>query len=165
MSDAQLREDGPAAARPVVRPPILLVAAILAGLAMDHLVPLPFRLPRDDSILHRSIPAVVIFIGLAIAVAGIRSFVRMGTPVPGNRPTLTLVTTGIHALSRNPIYVGMLVLYVGIGIALRSSWTVVLAPVVAAVIRYAVVAREEAYLEQRFGDEYRAYRSKVRRWL
>jgi protein-S-isoprenylcysteine O-methyltransferase Ste14 len=99
------------------------------------------------------------------AAAGIRDFFRAGTPVPTNGPTRALVTTGIHGWSRNPVYAGMFLVYGGIGMAPRSPWTLVLMLPLALTIRYGVVAREEAYLAQRFGDGYRAYLSRVRRWL
>jgi protein-S-isoprenylcysteine O-methyltransferase Ste14 len=75
------------------------------------------------------------------------------------------VTTGIHGWSRNPIYLGMFLVYIGIGIAVRSPSIVILTLPLALIIRYVVVAREEAYLERRFGDTYRAYKARVRRWL
>ena len=77
----------------------------------------------------------------------------------------TLVTTGIHGSSRNPIYVGMFLFYAGIGVAARIPWVPVLAVPLAVTMRYGVVAREEAYLEQRFGDAYREYKARVLRWL
>jgi protein-S-isoprenylcysteine O-methyltransferase Ste14 len=76
-----------------------------------------------------------------------------------------LVTSGIHGWSRNPIYVGMSLVYGGIAIAARSPWAFVLALPLAIVMRYFVVAREEAYLERCFGDVYRDYKARVRRWL
>jgi protein-S-isoprenylcysteine O-methyltransferase Ste14 len=76
-----------------------------------------------------------------------------------------LVTTSIHGWSRNPIYVGMLLLYAGIGIAARGPWVFILARPLVIILRYGVVAREEAYLERRFGDAYRNYKARVRRWL
>jgi protein-S-isoprenylcysteine O-methyltransferase Ste14 len=85
--------------------------------------------------------------------------------VPTNEPTRALVTTGVHGWTRNPIYLGMLLLYLGIGMAARSAWTLILAPPLALTLRYGVVAREEAYLERRFGDAYAAYKARVRRWL
>jgi protein-S-isoprenylcysteine O-methyltransferase Ste14 len=75
------------------------------------------------------------------------------------------VTTGIHGWLRNPIYVGMFLVYAGIGIAVRSPWILVLAIPLAIAIRYGVVAREEAYLERRFGEAYQEYKTRVRRWL
>ena len=103
--------------------------------------------------------------GVAVMAAGARSFSRAGTPVPSNQPVRALVTTGVHGWSRNPIYVGMLLLYAGIGIAARSPWVLILALPLILILRYGVIAREEAYLERRFGDAYRAYKAHVRRWL
>ena len=107
----------------------------------------------------------LILIGVAIVAAGVRNFSRAATPVPSNQPVRALVTTGIHGWSRNPIYVGMFLLYAGIGIAARSPWVLILALPLVIILRYGVVAREEAYLERRFGDAYRDYKARVRRWL
>ena len=76
-----------------------------------------------------------------------------------------LVTSGIHGWSRNPIYVGMFLVYIGIGIGVRSPWIVILTLPLAIILRDGVVAREEAYLERRFGDTYRGYKARVRRWV
>lgn len=75
------------------------------------------------------------------------------------------MTTGIHAWSRNPIYLGMFLVYGGIGIAARSPSTLILTLPLAITMRYGVIAREEAYLEGRFGNAYRDYKARVRRWL
>jgi protein-S-isoprenylcysteine O-methyltransferase Ste14 len=107
----------------------------------------------------------LILIGVAIVAAGVRNFSRAATPVPSNQPVRALVTTGIHGWSRNPIYGGMFLLYAGIGMAARSPWILVLALPLVIIVRYGVVAREEAYLERRFGDTYRDYTARVRRWL
>src|SRR5918999_492078 len=101
----------------------------------------------------------IILIGVAIVAAGVRNFTRADTPVPSNQPVRALVTTGIHGWSRNPIYVGMFLLYAGIGIAALSPWVLVLALPLVVILRYGVVAREETYLERRFGDAYRDYRA------
>ena len=148
-----------------VRPPILLVAALLLGFAMDHLLPLPVSIPRGGDLIHKLIPGALIALGIALAAAGIRNFARAATPVSGNEPVRTLATTGVHGWSRNPIYVGMLSLYLGIGVVVRSTWILLLTTLIVIVLRYAVIAREEKYLEQRFGDPYRDYKARVRRWL
>jgi protein-S-isoprenylcysteine O-methyltransferase Ste14 len=151
----------------VARPPLLFIAALLLGFGLDHLLPLSFPISRIG--LAHSISAVIagslFLFGIAAFAAGIRNFARAATPVQGTRPTRALVTTGIHGWSRNPIYLGMFFAYVGIGIAVRSPWILILTLPLAITIRYGVVAREEAYLERRFGDAYRAYKARVRRWL
>lgn len=146
------------------RPPLLFLAVVLLGHVLDHLLPRPFVVPGGD-VVPWSVGGLIILIGLALIATGISNFARAETPVPTNRPTRNLVTTGIHAWSRNPIYVGMFLVYVGIGIAARSAWTVLLTLPLAFTIRYGVIAREEAYLERRFGEVYRDYKTRVPRWL
>ena len=96
---------------------------------------------------------------------GIRNFSRAATPVPTNEPTRVLVTNGIHGWTRNPIYLGMFLIYGGIGVAAQNTWILVLTLPLAILIRYGVVAREEAYLERRFSNAYLDYKQRVRRWL
>jgi protein-S-isoprenylcysteine O-methyltransferase Ste14 len=148
----------------IARPPLLFLTALLLGLVSDRLLPLPFPVPGID-LVHWMIGGSLILIGLALAAAGIRNFSRAGTPVPTNEPTRALVTTGIHGWTRNPIYLGMFLVYAGIGIAVRSPSILILTLPLAIAIRYGVVAREEAYLERRFGDTYRDYKARVRRWV
>ena len=148
----------------IARPPVLFLAALLLGLAADRLLLVPFAVPATD-VAALVVAAFLIVIGVAFAAAGIRDFSRAATPVPTNQPTRALVTTGIHGWSRNPIYVGMFLIYGAIGIAARSPWMLILTLPLAIAIRYGVVAREEAYLERRFGGAYRDYKARVRRWL
>jgi protein-S-isoprenylcysteine O-methyltransferase Ste14 len=148
----------------IARPPLLFLAALFVGLALDYLLPSPFALPEANLLLW-IIAGSLILIGLALFAAGIRNFLLAGTPVPTNEPTRALATTGIHGWTRNPIYLGMFLIYGGAGVAARSPWILILTLPLAITIRYGVVAREEAYLERRFGDAYREYKARVRRWL
>ena len=148
----------------IARPPLLFLAALLLGLASDHLLPSPFAVAEGDW-GHGIIAGALIVIGLTLAATGIRNFSRAATPVPTNQPTRALVTTGIHGWTRNPIYLGLFLLYGGVGVAARSPWSLILTLPLALTIRHGVVAREEAYLERRFGDAYRDYKARVRRWL
>ena len=148
----------------IVRPGPLFLAALLLGLASDRLLPRPFAVPGTD-LVRRMAGGSVILVGLVLAAAGIRSFSRAATPVRSKEPTRALVTTGIYGWTRNPIHLGMFLVYGGIGIAARSPWTLILTLPLAITIRYGVVAREERYLEAKFGAAYRAYKASVRRWL
>jgi protein-S-isoprenylcysteine O-methyltransferase Ste14 len=148
----------------ITRPPFLYIGCLILGLALEHLLPLRLDLP-GAAVMQWTAVGGLILIGVAIVAAGVRNFSRAATPVPSNQPVRALVTTGIHGWSRNPIYVGMFLLYTGIGIAARSPWVLVLALPLIVILRYGVVAREERYLEQRFGDAYRDYKARVRRWL
>jgi protein-S-isoprenylcysteine O-methyltransferase Ste14 len=153
-----------ATASVIARPPFLFLACLILGLVLDRVAPLPLDL-TEIALTGWTAGSVLIAIGVAIFASGIRNFSRAGTPVPSTRPVSTLVTTGIHGRSRNPIYVGMFLIYAGIGLAAPSPWILILTLPLAITIRYGVVAREETYLEQRFGDPYRDYKARVRRWL
>jgi protein-S-isoprenylcysteine O-methyltransferase Ste14 len=148
----------------IARPPLLFLAALLIGFVLDRLLRLPFPVLGID-LVQWIFGGSLILIGLVLAATGIRNFSRAGTPLRSIHPTRALVTTGIHGWSRNPIYLGMYLLYGGIGVAAQSPWILILTLPLAITIRYGVVAREEAYLERRFGDAYRDYKARVRRWL
>jgi protein-S-isoprenylcysteine O-methyltransferase Ste14 len=148
----------------IARPPLLFLAALLLGFIWDRLLPLPFGVPGTD-LVRWIIGGSLLLIGLALAAAGIRNFSQAGTPVRGYKPTRALVTTGIHGWSRNPIYLGMFLVYGGIGVVAHSPWVLMITLPLAITIRYGVIAREETYLELRFGDAYRNYKARVRRWL
>ena len=148
----------------IARPPLLFLAALLLGFVSDRLLPLPFPVPTID-LVRWIIADSLILIGLTLFAAGIRNFSQSRTPVPTNEPTRALVTTGTHGWTRNPIYLGMFLVYGGVGIAVRSPSILILTLPLAIAIRYGVVAREEAYLERRFGDTYRDYKARVRRWV
>ena len=162
-STDQQANDAPVA-RGIARPPLLYLACLFLGLVLDRMLPLPLILP-EAALIRWPVGGGLVVVGLVIMAAGIRNFSRADTPVPSNQPVRALVTTGIHAWSRNPIYVGMFLIYAGIGMAARSPWVLVLALPLLIILHYVVVAREEAYLERRFGDSYRDYKARVRRWL
>ncbi len=104
-------------------------------------------------------------VALALFAWAIATIMRAGSNVPTNRPTISIVDTGPYRFTRNPIYLGMMLALVGLAIAFDSLWPLVTLVPFALVIRYGVVAREEAYLERKFGEVYRRYRARVRRWL
>jgi len=167
MSSISQRGGDRETARAIARPPFLFLGALLLGFVSDHLLPLPFPVSRIGPAhwISAVIAGSLILTGIGVFAAGIRNFSSAATPVQGTKPTRALVTTGIHGWSRNPIYLGMFLVYGGIGIAVRSPWILILALPLAITMRYGVVAREEVYLERRFGDAYRDYKARVRRWL
>jgi protein-S-isoprenylcysteine O-methyltransferase Ste14 len=165
LAGSQLEDTGTAGV--IARPPLIFLAVLMLGFVMDHLVPLRFPISRIGSAhwISAMIAGAMVLIGLGLASAGIRNLTRAATPVPTTQPAQALVRTGIHGYTRNPIYLGMFLVYAGIGLIVRSPWILNLMLPLALTIRYGVVRREEAYLERRFGDAYRAYKSRVRRWL
>ena len=103
--------------------------------------------------------------GGALIVIGERAFKRVGTNVKPWRPTLALATAGIYSHLRNPMYVGAMLLLAGIAVALASDWLAILLVPTALLLHFGVVRREERYLEAKFGETYRQYKERVRRWL
>jgi protein-S-isoprenylcysteine O-methyltransferase Ste14 len=148
----------------IARPPLLFLGALLLGFVADRLLPVPIAVLASGPI-RWLVAGSLILAGLGLFAAGIGNFSAAATPIPTNEPTRALVTTGIHGWTRNPIYLGMFLVYGGIGIAARSPWTLILMLPLAIAIRYGVVAREERYLETKFGATYRIYRASARRWL
>jgi protein-S-isoprenylcysteine O-methyltransferase Ste14 len=154
--------DTPATAQVMIRPPLAWALAVVAGFALGWLVPLPF-LPADLPAGWSG--ALVFVLALALAIWAIATIVRAGSNVPTNRPTTTIVESGPYRFTRNPIYLGMFGGQIGLAIAFDNLWLLLMLAPFALVIRYGVVAREEAYLERTFGDPYSGYRLRVRRWL
>ena len=116
--------------------------------------------------LFRSVFGIVLML-FAVAVAGLinATFKRAGTAIEPWKPTSNIVTTGFYAWSRNPIYTGFCVFNIGLGISLNNLW-VFLSFIPGAVLVYFIaIVREEAYLEEKFGEEYLAYKRQVRRWI
>ena len=149
-------------AQVIIRPPLAWGLAVIAGLALNWLVTLPFlpaALPADW------LGAVVFVLALALFAWAIVTITRAGSSVPTNRPTTALVESGPYRFTRNPIYLGMFLGLIGVAIAFDNFWLLMMLVPFALVIRYGVVVREEAYLERKFGNVYRGYRSRVRRWL
>ncbi len=148
--------------RVLVRPPLAWGLAVVAGLGLGWLVPLRF-LPAG--VPARWLGAAVFAIALALFCWAIATITRAGSNVPSTLPTTTIVANGPYRFGRNPIYLGMCLALIGLAIAFGDLWLLVMLVPFWLVIRFGVVAREEAYLERRFGDTYRDYRARVRRWL
>jgi protein-S-isoprenylcysteine O-methyltransferase Ste14 len=148
----------------IAPPPLIATAAVVAGLFFDRTLPME-GLSNTLSLWPRLVLGfVVAMAGGALVLAGERRFRAAGTNVQPWKPALKLATDGVYARLRNPMYVGLILLTGGIGIALASEWTLVLLVPMTLILHYGVVLREERYLERKFGEEYRRYKAKVPRW-
>jgi protein-S-isoprenylcysteine O-methyltransferase Ste14 len=146
----------------VIRPPIALALAAALGTAASWLYPLPF-VPAP--VPAGWVGATVFAIAFLIAAWAIVTMRRAGTRFETHRPATRIVGTGPYRFTRNPIYIGMFLALGGLAIGLDNLWLVAALVPFYAVIRYGVVAREEAYLERKFGNGYLDYKARVRRWL
>jgi len=146
---------------PMVHPPIVALIFIVIAYFLGRFVPLPF-----------SVPAVVRYIGLAMTLVGfllgIASFLefsRARTTLDPHGSVKQVVTSGIYRFTRNPIYLGFLLMVIGLPLNSGLYWGLVLAPFHVLAMNRLVIQQEEAYLTKKFGKEYTSYTARVRRWL
>jgi protein-S-isoprenylcysteine O-methyltransferase Ste14 len=144
-----------------VPPPAYYLAAFLIGVALELIFPTSW--PSTGA----RIAASLIAGGAWLALDGTATvfFRRAGTSMIPMNPTTALVTAGPYRVTRNPMYVGMAFIYVALAFAFGVMWALVFLPAVIVMVDRFVIAREEPYLERKFGQPYRDYKARVRRWL
>jgi protein-S-isoprenylcysteine O-methyltransferase Ste14 len=144
-----------------ILPPLVYLAGLAVGHVTNRWLPVD-ALPVDAGWITG---AILFGVGLGLIASAMVNFTRSGTTIRPDRASTSLVIAGPYKFTRNPMYVGMAIAYLGLAIADRSLASLILLPVVLLVIRRAVIAHEEAFLERRFGCAYTDYKKKVRRWL
>lgn len=144
-----------------IPPPLIYVGLFLVGIVLQWLFPLP-ALP---AFVGRTAGVLCIAIGAGLCLWSIGIFRRAATSLMPTKPSTALVIVGPYRLMRNPMYLGLLMVYLGVALMLQVTWALVLTPVVVGVVQRQVIVREERYLAAIFGEEYRAYKSRVRRWV
>ena len=144
----------------LLRPPIIFLSAILLGIALNRVWPLPF-MPSTLGLLGPvvTVGAVLLFL------LSLREFRAAGTSVRGTQRTTTIVRTGPYRFSRNPIYVSFALLVLGLSLWLNDLWLLVTLVPAVGFIAAIVIPREERFLERNFHDDYSSYQATVRRWL
>ncbi len=108
---------------------------------------------------------ILAFLGVLLMAGGILQFITAGTNVPTNQPAIDIVDTGLYSMTRNPIYIGMITLTLGLSFAFNAPALLVTLGIAIPVLRYGVIAKEEEYLSDKFGAEYDDYRERVGRWF
>ncbi len=148
--------------RTLVLPPAPYAAALFGGWWLDrHYVSLPW----DAGDVSRPLGWLLLGTGLGLFLWTLWTFRRHRTTVNPYAGASTLCTEGPFRFSRNPIYVGDWLLLAGGTLLLNTWWAWIFAPLIWLTIRYGVIRHEEAHLEAKFGDAYRAYKARVRRWI
>jgi protein-S-isoprenylcysteine O-methyltransferase Ste14 len=141
--------------------PVLLVIAILITVAFQRFIPLPFLPSLPSKILG----AIMVIGGLSLGMPAFRGMLKAKTSPNPHRPTNTLVFEGTYRITRNPMYLSMLMIYAGISTFLQNPWFILFLPILAWLFTSWVIIPEEKYLEQKFGQEYLSFKSRVRRWI
>jgi protein-S-isoprenylcysteine O-methyltransferase Ste14 len=142
-------------------PPLIYLSGLFAAFALEAVVPSP-DVPRAIAV------ALIVGVVVAVIVLDARAavlFRKSRTGIAPWHPTRQLVTHGPYRISRNPMYLGMAMAYTGLVVAFGLLWGLALLPLVVVVMDRAVIRREEAYLEMKYGDDYLRYKNSVRRWL
>jgi protein-S-isoprenylcysteine O-methyltransferase Ste14 len=145
----------------LILPPLLYVLALAVGFLVQWLAPRAIV----SSNAGYWIGGILLVSGVFLAIWGRRVMERAGTNVNPTLPSTALVATGPFLFSRNPLYVALTLIYVGLALLANALWVLVLIVPVLLILHYGVVRREERYLEARFADAYREYRSRVRRYV
>ncbi len=163
--DRKLQVDA-ASVSPVMRvpPPWAFILMYLAGVALQRILPMGIRSPELTWII-RVAGFVFVVVGIAFAASALGIFRKAKTTtVPFATPS-TLVISGPYRFTRNPMYVGLTLIYLGVAGTRNEIWPVVLLPLLLAYINFLVIPVEEKNLRGVFGDTYKAYGTRVRRWL
>lgn len=145
-------------------PPLVFLGTLLVGLALGHLLGNP-RVPILTYDLQNLLGWLGIVLGTGTLLSANGLFRQHGTHARPWKPSASLVTEGVFRWTRNPMYLGMALIYAGIALVADSLVALLLLIPLVFVIQREVIAREEAYLEAKFGERYRVYRDSVRRWI
>ncbi len=148
---------------PVI-PPVLFGAAIGLAYLLRWLVPVRLVPPLLEPEAAWAGSAIGL-VGLAFGGWALFAFFRARTTPHPNHPVSALVTSGPYGLSRNPMYVGVSGFMAGLALIANTLWLLAVLPPVWILLRRLVIDREEAYLERKFGEDYRVFAARTRRWL
>jgi protein-S-isoprenylcysteine O-methyltransferase Ste14 len=146
-----------------VPPPLFYVLTFFVAVLIQK------RIPIDDAFFHvkaiKAAGVIFLIIALFFLLRSLRQFFLTKNTIILIRPASSLQTTGIYAITRNPMYVGLAILYLGVTCFIGNWWNLILLPFLILIVQEYIIKREEKYLELEFGSEYEAYKNKVRRWL
>jgi protein-S-isoprenylcysteine O-methyltransferase Ste14 len=155
----------PTTSRPtaVPWPPLLIAAVVVIGWLAGRLYPL--RWPGLDDLAARLVGYALGAAGIALMVWALVTLHRAGTTFEPHRGADKLVTDGPFAWRRNPIYLAHVLILLGLAQLTYNLWFAILAPAYALAVFWLAILPEERHLEERFGEEYRAYAARTRRWF
>ena len=146
---------------PMVHPPFVALLFIVLAYILGRFVPLPF----NALVILRYVGLILTSIGFLLGIGAFLEFRKARTTVDPHGSTRQLVTSGIYRFTRNPIYLGFLLMVIGLPLSSGLYWGIAMAPLYLITMNRLVIEREERYLETKFKNAYTNYTSRVRRWL
>ena len=149
----------------IMLPPVIFAVALGITAGLDWLLPIHFIPLCRDWAWNAWLGLGLLVSGTGLGLAGIVEFRRARTNISPHLPALRLVTSGIYRLTRNPMYLGMLVLFAGLIVLFGLEPGLIIWPVFALILHHGVVRREEEYLLAKFGQPYRELLERSRRWI
>ena len=145
----------------IAPPPLIFLCFLAAGYYINRLYPIP--------VMERPLGVIIagIFIVYACLTAGLAFYymIKTGTNVDVRKPTKAIVTVGVYSYTRNPMYLSMVILLIAFTFLANALWIAISIPFFIVIMQKGVIEREEAYLENKFGEEYLRYKNRVRRWI
>lgn len=146
-----------------IPPPLIYIAVFLTAVLIQRFVPL------NNSFFFTAASKVIgsamLLIGLIFNIPALRQFFKTKNTLIAIKPANSLQTSGIYSVSRNPMYISLLFFYIGLSFLIGNWWNFILFPLLILIVQEYVIKREEKYLVRKFGEEYIAYKTKVRRWV
>lgn len=144
-----------------IHPPVVALTFIVIAYFLTRFIPMPFVAPM----LLQNIGLAMTFVGFLLGVGALLEFRKARTTLDPHGSVNHLVASGIYRFTRNPIYLGFLLMVIGLPLNSGSYWGIVMAPFYIMAMTRLVIQHEEKYLEKKFKNQYTDYRSRVRRWL
>lgn len=145
----------------IAPPPRIYLGGLTIGIILHLIKPISL-LPQNLSL---PIGVVFILVGVILVVTSFQVLRNANTNIDVREPVMDIVTSGPYRFSRNPIYLAMTILFIGIGILVNSLWILIILVPIIFVMEFGVIAREEKYLARKFGDKYTRYKTQVRKWI
>lgn len=147
--------------KPITKPPYLYLGFLVAGIILHFIMPLAIF---DRFWVGLAVGLPLVLAGALLITWAVRALLAARV-VPRFKPVENIVSGGPYGYTRNPMYLAFTLIYAGIALAVNSYWPLILLPFLLVLMHYGVIRREEHYLEERFGEKYRVYRGRVRRWI
>jgi len=145
-----------------IKPPILFLAFLILGVALRFIIKFPIF---SQSAIGYVTGGLLIILGVLLAGWAVKTFKKLGETPHHGKPIHKIVDSGPFKFTRNPMYLSLTFIYIGLSMIINTYWLLLLLPIMLIVLYYGVILREENYLKRKFKEEYLSYRSKVGRWF